>query len=91
MAIFKSISSISNSTVSIGSTIGSSNHTRSNINGNSIACFDGGLGGSNGGFNCGWGGIGGFNGGCGVGGSNTNIINLDIDIGRRHRRHSYCC
>ncbi|EAL71266.1 hssA/2C/7E family protein [Dictyostelium discoideum AX4] len=87
MAIFKSISSISNSTVSIGSTIGASNQTGSNINDNSIACFDGGLRG-NGGFNGGWGGIGGFNGGCG--GSNANIINLDIDIGRRHHRR-HCC
>ncbi|EAL60785.1 hssA/2C/7E family protein [Dictyostelium discoideum AX4] len=90
MAIFKSISSISNLTGSMGSSIGASNLNGFASNDNSISCFDGGCGGSGGlgGWSglSGWGGIGGFNGGCG--GSNTNIINLDIDICRRRRR---CC
>ncbi|EAL60783.1 hssA/2C/7E family protein [Dictyostelium discoideum AX4] len=80
MAIFKSIS---NSTGSMGSSIGFSSKDGFSSNDNSISCFDGGGGG--GGLG-GWGGIGGFNVGCG--GSNANIINIDIDIGRRHRR---CC
>ncbi|EAL67797.1 hssA/2C/7E family protein [Dictyostelium discoideum AX4] len=85
MAIFKSISSISNSTGSMGSSIGASNLDGFVSNDNSISCFDGCCGGGLGGWG-GFNGLGGFNGGCG--GSNTNIINLDIDIGRRRRR---CC
>ncbi|KAK5584394.1 hypothetical protein RB653_006005 [Dictyostelium firmibasis] len=76
MAIFKSISSITNSNGSLNSSISNSNFACSNSKDNSVACF-GGLGG--------WGGLGGFYGCCG--GRNTNIINLDVDIGR-HRR---CC
>ncbi|KAK5575181.1 hypothetical protein RB653_010437 [Dictyostelium firmibasis] len=81
MAIFKSISSIINTTNSINNSIEQSNYGGSIRNGNSIACFDGGLGG--------WGGLGSFNGfdGC-CGGNNTNIINIDINIDRRRRR---CC
>ncbi|EAL61968.2 hssA/2C/7E family protein [Dictyostelium discoideum AX4] len=75
MAIFKSISSISNSTGSMGSSIGTSNIVELTGNNNSISCFDGGYGG--------------FNGLSGCGGSNANIINIDIDIGRR-RRHRCC-
>ncbi|KAK5575157.1 hypothetical protein RB653_010413 [Dictyostelium firmibasis] len=78
MAIFKSISSISNSTSSLKTSIFHSNVDGLISNGNSVACFDGDMGG--------WGGFNGFN-GCG-GSRNTNIINLDIDIGRRNRR---CC
>ncbi|EAL60787.1 hypothetical protein DDB_G0293326 [Dictyostelium discoideum AX4] len=87
----ESISSISNSTGSMGSSISASNLNGFASNDNSISCFDGGCGGGLGGWGGlrGWGGIGGFNGGCeGCGSSNTNIINLDIDIGRSHRR---CC
>ncbi|KAK5575158.1 hypothetical protein RB653_010414 [Dictyostelium firmibasis] len=86
MAIFKSISSISNSTTSLNSWISNSNIVGSNNNENSVSCFDGGIGGIGGGLG-GWGGLGGFDGGCGSG--NFNIINIDIDIGRRHRRR--CC
>ncbi|KAK5575184.1 hypothetical protein RB653_010440 [Dictyostelium firmibasis] len=81
MAIFKSISSITNSASSLNSSISNSKFAGSSTIDNSIACFDGGFGG--------WGGLGGSNGfdGCSSGG-NTNIINIDIDIGRRRRR---CC
>ncbi|EAL61988.2 hssA/2C/7E family protein [Dictyostelium discoideum AX4] len=85
MAIFKSISSISNPTGSMGSSIGTSNIDGLTNNNNSIACFDSDYSGLNG-----LGGLGGFNGGgCGgCGDSNTNIINIDIDLCRRGHR---CC
>ncbi|EAL67795.1 hssA/2C/7E family protein [Dictyostelium discoideum AX4] len=82
MTIFNSISSISNSTRITSSSISTYNYNGSMANVNSTACFDNDFGG--------WGGLGGFNNGCGGcgGGSNVNVINFDIDIGRRHRR---CC
>ncbi|EAL72749.2 hssA/2C/7E family protein [Dictyostelium discoideum AX4] len=80
MTLFNSISSISNSTgISKHSLIGNVESNTSRSGGNSISWlgrFDG-CGG------CG-GGCGGF-GGCDS--SNLNIINIDIDIGRRRR----CC
>ncbi|KAK5584417.1 hypothetical protein RB653_006028 [Dictyostelium firmibasis] len=80
MAIFKSISSITNSTGSLNSSISTRNVGGSLSYDNSVSFFDGGLSGC--------GGLGGFNGlnGC-FDPRNTNIINLDIDIVRRHR----CC
>ncbi|EAL67796.1 hssA/2C/7E family protein [Dictyostelium discoideum AX4] len=80
MTIFNTISSISNSTRTTSSSIATCNYNGSMANVNSTACFDNDFGE--------WGGLGGFNNGCG-GGSNVNVINLDIDIGRRHHRR--CC
>ncbi|KAK5575182.1 hypothetical protein RB653_010438 [Dictyostelium firmibasis] len=81
MAIFKSISSLTISSDSMKSSISNPNVIGSISKNNSVACFDGGLGGFDGFGGCG---------GCGsCGGSrNTNIIILDINIGRRHR--TYC-
>ncbi|EAL72873.1 hypothetical protein DDB_G0271046 [Dictyostelium discoideum AX4] len=79
MTLFNSISSISNSTgISKQSLIG-------NVE---VLHGCGGFGGGCGGFGGGCGGFGGGCGGSGCGGSNLNIINVDIDIGRRRRR---CC
>ncbi|KAN0003664.1 hypothetical protein ACTFIZ_009835 [Dictyostelium cf. discoideum] len=78
MTIFNSISSISNPSRATSSLISTYNYNGSIANDNSTACFDNDFGG--------WGGLG-FNNGCG--GSNVNVINLDIDIGRR--RHRRCC
>ncbi|KAM9978985.1 hypothetical protein ACTFIZ_000318 [Dictyostelium cf. discoideum] len=80
MTIFNSISSISNSTGTASSSITTYNYNGSIVSYNSIACFDNDFEGC--------GGLGGFNNGCG--GSNVNVINLDIDIGRR-RHHRRCC
>ncbi|KAM9989658.1 hypothetical protein ACTFIY_005694 [Dictyostelium cf. discoideum] len=81
MTIFNSISSISNSTRTTSSSITTYNYNGSMSNVNSTACFDNDFGG--------WGGFYNGCGGCG-GGSNVNVINLDIDIGRR-RHHRRCC
>ncbi|KAK5575039.1 hypothetical protein RB653_010294 [Dictyostelium firmibasis] len=70
MAIFDSISSISNPTFSMSSSIARFDSFGSKGNNNSVACLDNG-----------------FNDGCA--GRNTNIINIDINVGRRHRRR--CC
>ncbi|KAM9952009.1 hypothetical protein ACTFIT_002696 [Dictyostelium discoideum] len=78
MAIFDSISSISNPTKSINSSISTLSSFGKNIGNNSVACFDGGFDGCMGGGGC-----------CISGGRNINIINVDIDIGRRHHRR--CC
>ncbi|KAN0003665.1 hypothetical protein ACTFIZ_009836 [Dictyostelium cf. discoideum] len=77
MTIFNSISSISNSTLTSSTSI-ACKYIGSSANDNSTACFDNDFGG--------WGGLGGFNSGCGGCGSNVNVINLDIDIGRRRHR-----
>ncbi|KAM9960162.1 hypothetical protein ACTFIW_009287 [Dictyostelium discoideum] len=83
MTLFNSISSISNSTgISKHSLIGNVVSNTSRSGGNSVSWLGGfyGCGGCGGGC----GGFGGCGGGCGS--SNLNIINVDIDIGRRHRR-----
>ncbi|EAL60784.1 hssA/2C/7E family protein [Dictyostelium discoideum AX4] len=81
MSIYYSISSISNPTRMALSSINTYSYNGSYVNDNSTAYFDNDFGG--------WGGLGNFGNGNGCGGSsNVNVINLDIYIGRRHRR---CC